>query len=142
MSRRLRERLRSALAVIAWSAAAAGCGERTPTGAMIGDVSLAKGGGGGGGGGSGPTPVVNATDPSSAPQDVRLDVRVLGSNYDNGSAVRFLLNGKATTKVVVNSTRFVSATELVADVAIALDAVVDVFEHKVGPRNGARTGPM
>jgi hypothetical protein len=136
MSRRIHERLRSALAVIA-CAAALGCGERSPTGASIGEVSLAKGGGGGGGSG-GPTPIVNSTDPSAAPQDVRLNVRVLGANYNSGSTVRFLLNGRGTATVVVNGTQFVSASELVADVSISADALVDLYDVEVTALGGKK----
>jgi hypothetical protein len=98
---------------------------------------MAKGGVGGGGG-SGLTPVVNATDPSSAPQDVRLDVRVLGSNFDDGSTVRFLLNGKGTTTIVVNGTSYVSAGELRADVTVSLDAIVDRYDVEVTSRGGKK----
>lgn len=70
---------------------------------------------------SGPT--VTATDPAESVRDTTLDVRVLGSGFDNGSSADFLLNGVPDPKVVTNSTRFVSSTEVVANVTIVMDAV-------------------
>lgn len=68
-------------------------------------------------------PVVTAADPSGSPRDVTLDVRVLGSGFDQGSVVDFLLAGTTTPKVHTNATRWVSSGELVANVTIAPDAV-------------------
>lgn len=135
--------LRQVLAVAAGLTGLVGCSDRAPTGAVaVGEVALAKGsgrgGGGGGGGGGGTSPVVNNTDPSSAPRDVRLNVRVLGSGFDDGSTVRFLLNGRAVSTVVVNSTTFRSSTELVADVSIALEAAIDLYDVEVTARGGKK----
>lgn len=75
-----------------------------------------------GGGGVATGPVVKSTNPASAQRNVTLDVRVIGSGFDNGSRVSFAINGVASTKVIANSTRYVSATELVANVTTAADA--------------------
>src|SRR3712207_4311295 len=64
-------------------------------------------------------PVVTSTVPTSTEQGTTLDVRVLGSGFDNGSKVTLLLNGAATGKVVTNSTRYVSGKELVANITVA-----------------------
>ena len=53
---------------------------------------------------AGANPVVDATDPNQAPQDITLDVRVLGSNFDNGSSAQVLLNRKVTPKLRTNTT--------------------------------------
>jgi hypothetical protein len=89
---------------------------------------LAKGGGGGA---EEDSVVVSDTDPREAEQDTTLDVRVSGSGYDDGSSVRFLLNGKPTKKVKTNSTRFENEQELVANITIALDAVVASYDVEV-----------
>ena len=84
------------------------CGE-SPTQVPTVDsaVQFAKGGGGRG-------PKVNAADPAQGPQGVRLDVRVLGSGFDEGSNAQWLLGDAPTNQVTTNSTRFVSDSELVA----------------------------
>lgn len=128
-----------AVALVATLTGLYACSDRTPTGALLGEVALAKGSGrGGGGGGSGATPVVNSTDPSSAPQDVRLNVRVIGSGFDDGSTVRFLLDGRAVSTMVVHGTTYAGATELVADVSIAFDAAVDRYDVEVTTRGGKK----
>jgi len=130
--------VRSALVGLFCAAGVIACVDHPPTGVLSAELAMAKGGNGGGGSGGGATPVVNATDPSSAPQDIRLDVRVLGSNYDDGSTVRFLLNGKGTAAVIVNATRFVSAGELVADVTITIDAIPELYDVEVTSRGGKK----
>ncbi len=72
---------------------------------------------------SGPT--VTSTAPAFAGRDTTLDVRVLGSGFDNGSQAAFLLGGAADPKVVTNSTQFVSSTEVVANIRVAADAIAD-----------------
>src|SRR5689334_4940606 len=70
-------------------------------------------------------PTVNSTDPDSASPNITLDVRVLGTGYDRGSQATWALNGDtafATTKIKTNSTRYVSSTEIVANITIAADA--------------------
>jgi hypothetical protein len=114
--------LSGALAVLTVVVLAA-CADSQPTVTGIEPPLLGKGGGG--------DPKVEATDPSEAPQDTTLDVRVLGSGFDNGSAVRMLLGGKATEKVRTNSTRFVNKTELVANITIDIDAEVALYDVEV-----------
>jgi hypothetical protein len=79
-------------------------------------------------------------DPTSAPQETTLDIRVLGTGYDNGSSARLLLNGKPVSTVKTNSTRFVSATELVANVTIALEAPATTYDVEVTTLLGRRKG--
>ena len=99
------------------------------------DPSFAKGGGG--------APIkVQATDPTGAPQDTTVEVRVLGSGFDQESRAAFLLAGSPTPGVVTNDTRFVSDVELVAEITIALDADVALYDVEVaslGRRRGIGT---
>ena len=127
-----------------WSAA---CSSDAPTSVDGIDAQAAKGGisgggggkpGGGGGGKPSGDPTVKATDPVSAPQDTTLDVRVLGSGFDDGSVARFLLNGVAVADVRTNSTRFVTSKELVANVTIAADAVTEFYDVEVTTLRGKR----
>jgi probable HAF family extracellular repeat protein len=76
-------------------------------------------------------PTVTSADPTSAPQNTTLDVRVLGTGYDQGSRAVWALDGDtalATTKVKTNSTRYVSSKELVANITIAADAPLDLYD--------------
>jgi hypothetical protein len=73
-----------------------------------------------------------------AEQDVTLDVRVLGSGYDQGSKVDFLLDGTPTPKLRTNRTTFVSATEVVANITIAVDAVVSAYDVQVTTSRGKK----
>jgi len=86
----------------------------------------------------GPTPTVDATNPSEAPQDTTLDVEVLGSNYDIGSRANFLLDGKSTPKVKTNRTTFVSSSKLIANITIAVDAVVAAYDVQVTTSGGKK----
>jgi hypothetical protein len=99
------------------------CTDGQPTATGVEPPLLGRGGGG--------KPQVDATDPSEAPQDTTLEVRVLGSGFDDGSEARMLLAGQATEKVRTNSTRFESETELVANITIAIDAEVALYDVEV-----------
>ncbi len=79
----------------------------------------------------GPDPKVDEAVPPEAPQNTTLDVRVLGANFDNGSTVRFLLDGKPTKNIGTNSTQFVGTGELVANITIALDAATIDYDIEV-----------
>lgn len=90
--------------------------------------SFARGSGG---------PSVRSTDPDSAPQDTTLDVHVYGSGFDNGSRVTFPLHGDTlSTNIRTNSTRYVSSSELVANVTIAANAVPAKYDVKVVTSQG------
>jgi len=85
-------------------------------------VALARSGGGNG-------PTVKSTDPDSATVDTTLNVRVIGSGYDQGSRADWAFKGVVSEKIVTNSTEFVSSTELVANITIARDA--NIGSHDV-----------
>lgn len=88
-------------------------------------------------GGGAPVKVRDAV-PSEAPQDTSLTVRVIGSGYDHGSVVKFLLAGQSTIKMVVHETRFVSSSELEADLTIAVDADVALYDIEVTTARGKK----
>lgn len=89
-------------------------------------------------GAKGPGPKVNATDPTGAERDTTLTVRVLGSNFDDGSTARFLLNGVDTGKIVTNSTTFIDESELEADITIAADADTALYDVEVQAARGKK----
>jgi uncharacterized membrane protein len=78
-------------------------------------------------GGNGPT--VKSTDPDSATIDTTLNVRVIGSGYDQGSRADWAFKGVVSENIVTNSTKFVSSTELVANITISRNA--NIGSHDV-----------
>jgi hypothetical protein len=76
-------------------------------------------------------PQVTATDPPGAPQDTTLDVEVSGSGFDDGSTVALTLGGVPTDKVRTNSTRYRNPKTLIANVTIAPDADLDLYDVEV-----------
>lgn len=109
------------------------CTESEPTSPAAPSILAAKGGGGS----DGPAPKVREAVPNEAPQEITLDVRVIGSGFDDGSVARFLLAGQPSD-VAVNSTSFVSGGELVANVTIALEAEVALYDIEVTTRRGKK----
>lgn len=81
-----------------------------------------------------------STDPSAAPQDTTLQVRVLGSGFEPGANAAFLREGAPAPGIVTAATSFVSDSVLVADVTVALDAEVALYDVEVTSRNGRRRG--
>ena len=114
-----------------------GCGEGPTTGPDSPGVRAARGGNGNGGGG-GSDPTVERTDPSSTPQGVTLDLRVFGTNYEPGSSVAILLDLKSTPKVKTNSTTYISDTELSANITVAEDAEIDLYDVQVTTLRGKK----
>jgi hypothetical protein len=126
---RSRHAIRTGVPGWLWLAIVTGCGLPSET-VSPPVLEAAKAGG--------PAPVVDATDPNQAPQDTTLDVRVLGANFDDGSTVQFLLDQQPTNKVKTNSTAFVNAGELRANITIALDAVVALYDVEVTALRGRK----
>ena len=89
-------------------------------------------------GGGGAPPKVNSTDPVSSPADVTLSVRVLGSGFDAQSVTEFLLAGTSVPDVTVNSTAYVSDSELVANLTIGGTAVEALYDVAVTNGRGKR----
>lgn len=106
-----------------------GCAGTEPTEHTDRDLALARAAG---------DPVVTSTLPSQTEQGTTLDVRVLGSGFENGSKVTLLLDGVPTSKVVTNSTRYVSGKELVANITVAPDAVTDAYDVQVVTLKGKK----
>jgi hypothetical protein len=86
--------------------------------------------------GSGPT--VTSALPDSAPQDTTLDVQISGSGFGSGSNATFELQGVVDSRVHVNSTKYVTSTELIANVTIASDAIVSQYDVAVTTSSGKK----
>lgn len=110
------------------------CGEGPGTQPDDADPAFAKASGG---------VSVTAADPGFGKQGtLGLTVRVLGSGFDNGSRASWERDGAPDPKVKVNSTTFVSASELRANIDIAGDAAIDLYDvavYTTGGRKGIGT---
>jgi hypothetical protein len=76
---------------------------------------------------------VTAADPASTVQGtVNLNVRVTGKGFKNGAKAKWLVSGTTDTGgVTVNSTTFVSSTEVTANITVADTATVANFDIQV-----------
>lgn len=75
------------------------------------------------------SPSVSSASPAWANQGtVNLNVTINGSGFDAGSTARWYLNGAPYGKIVVNSTSYVSAKQLVANISVASDADIDEYD--------------
>jgi probable HAF family extracellular repeat protein len=101
---------------------------------VVPDPSLAKGG-------LSSDPTVTSTTPPSARRDTTLNVTVAGSGFDQGSRAVWALDGDttfATTRVRSNSTTYVTAKQLVANITIAADATLDLYDVQVVTAGGRK----
>jgi hypothetical protein len=105
------------------------CTQDRPTEPTVTGILFAKGGG---------VPKVENTEPPGAPQETTLDVQVFGSGFDDGSQATLLLDGETHPYVRTNSTRFVSGTELEANITIDLEAAIDLYDVEVMTRKGKK----
>jgi len=99
-----------------------------PTAVNPGGPSLAKGGKPGGGSG----PRVDSVAPSYGYQgDFLSDVKISGAGFDASAEASWERNGVPDPKITVLATRFISASELRADIAIAGDAEISLYDVAV-----------
>ena len=76
---------------------------------------------------------VTAADPTSAAQGtVNLNVKVTGKGFKNGANAKWFVTGTTDPGgVTVNSTTFVSSTEVTANITVADIAVIGNFDIQV-----------
>ena len=125
---------------VAAACLALACSSELPT--EVARVDIRAGKGGSTGGSTKPTGglTVGAALPREATQDTTLDVRVLGSGFARGMVARWAIDGVVTSNVVVNSTRFVSSTELVANITVTTDAPLTEYDIVVTSTKGGKPG--
>jgi hypothetical protein len=83
---------------------------------------------------------VNSAEPNFGEQEsVGLQVRVKGKGFNQGARAEFLLDDNSTGGITVQSTVFVSSTELLATIDIAAGASLSLFDIRVVNLSG-RTG--
>jgi hypothetical protein len=108
------------------------CQTEGPTEPVVTGIAVAKGGGGR------PGPKVDEAVPPITEQSTTLDVHVLGSGYDDGSVATFKINGSEVAQVRTNSTRFVTAEELVANITVDADAPLELYDVEVVTTRGKK----
>jgi hypothetical protein len=125
------DRYRTLVAALLLGAAAmVACNDARTVGPAAG-ISAAASGNGNSKPGSG-TVVVTATNPALGRQgQVNEAVTITGSGFKTGAKASWERNGTVDPKVTVVSTQFVSSTEIVATISIAVDAVVDLYDVAV-----------
>jgi len=86
-----------------------------------------------------PALAVTSTNPPYGEVGKTVDVHVFGSGFTPGAQANWLLHGSADARVRTNNTTYVSSTELVANVTIASDAQLALWDVQVallGGKNG------
>lgn len=88
-------------------------------------------------------PAVTSANPTFGDRGTTVDVHVFGSGFAAGAQATWLLHGNADpAHVRTNSTRFVSSTEVVANITIAGDADLTYWDVQIalaGGKNGVGT---
>ena len=86
----------------------------------------------------GPQVQVNAADPMAAEQGtINLNVKVTGKGFKNGAQAKWFVTGTTNTGgVTVNSTTFVSSTELTANITVTDAAIIGSFDIQVTNSDG------
>lgn len=102
-----------------------GCSGSSPSGPDVGVL-----------GGGESDPVVSSAEPHLIPPNVTLDLRVFGSGFEDGSRVDVVTGGAPTPKVRTDSTRFVSAGEVVATITTAPDVPLGTYDLVLTGPNG------
>jgi hypothetical protein len=83
-------------------------------------------------------PTVTSTVPFGAARGTTLDVQINGSGFDASSRASFELHGVIDPRVRVNSTRYVKSTQVVANLTIAADATVSLYDVGVALASGKK----
>jgi hypothetical protein len=84
--------------------------------------------------------VTSANPPSGEQGALSLSVTIAGKGFKNGAKAKFLRSGTTDPAGInVQSTQYVSATQLIATIKIAADAALSLFDIEVANADG-RTG--
>jgi alpha-tubulin suppressor-like RCC1 family protein len=84
------------------------------------------------------TPTVSTAAPDHLPPTATYDVAINGTGFATGATARFELNGAVGPNVVVNSTRYVKSTQLVANVTVAANAKLTLYDVAILLRSGKK----
>lgn len=125
--------MRTRLVTLAIATALLACTEDTATGPDLSAPRAARGSSSG--------PAVNSTDPDTAFRNTTIEVRVLGSGFENGSRAVWALDGDTAstrTDIKTNRTTFVSSKELRANISIGANAPLDSYDILVVTPTGKK----
>ncbi|HKG34552.1 MAG TPA: hypothetical protein VKB22_12490, partial [Gemmatimonadales bacterium] len=87
---------------------------------------------------TGGTTTVSSVVPDSSKRGVNLDITVSGTGFDRGSVVALERQGVAAGGVTTNSTTFISAAKLIANITIAADADTGKYDVAVTTSRGRK----
>src|SRR6476620_9645827 len=65
--------------------------------------------------------VVTSAMPNASKRDTTINVRIFGSGFDRSAMAKWGIDSVVTSDVTVNSTTYVSTTELVANITVKAD---------------------
>jgi hypothetical protein len=116
-----------------------GCAPELPTEAADPAIRAAKGTAGGGTRGAAGI-VVGTALPSATTRDTTINVRIIGSGFDRNMTAKWAIDSIVTSAVAVNSTRYVSATELVANITVSSDAPLTEYDIIITSTKGGKPG--
>jgi probable HAF family extracellular repeat protein len=116
-----------------------GCSSELPTEGADLEIRAAKGGSTGGST-KGSGIVVGGAIPNAAKRSTTLDVRIIGSGFDRNLVAKWAIDSVVTSDVVVNSTRFVSSTELVANITVSSTAQLTEYDIILTSTKGGKPG--
>jgi probable HAF family extracellular repeat protein len=86
----------------------------------------------------GATTAVNSVVPDSVKRGLNLDITVRGSGFDRGSVVDLERQGVPANGVTTNSTTFVSAGKLIANITVAAEADTGRYDVAVTTTSGRK----
>ena len=81
---------------------------------------------------------VTSAAPDSTLQDTTLDVRVFGSGFDRGSKAQWAQSGVVSSNVTTNSTKYLSSTQLTANITVAITASTGRYDILVTTSQGIK----
>ena len=114
--------LRAPVGLLGWLLLALACSNEKPSEPTAPGMLAAKPPAG---------PKVTATNPSTGTQGQRLAVSVLGSGFNSTAVASWERNGASDPGVTIHSTAYVSSTEVIADITIAEDAEIALYDVAV-----------
>ena len=81
---------------------------------------------------------VSSSNPNSALQDTTINVHVFGSGFDRGSKAQWAQSGVVSSNVTTNSTKYLSSTQLTANITVAITASTGRYDILVTTSQGIK----
>ena len=84
--------------------------------------------------------VVSSAMPNAAKRGTTINVRIFGSNFDRSVTARWGIDSVVTSDVIVNSTTYVSTTEVVANITVKSDAQLTQYDIIIQSTKSGKPG--